>query len=80
MELHRGPTDFLGLNVYAGNFVRAGGVDGQPRSCHSRVDTPKEDLRWLKITPQSLYWAVQARGRGLRGQDVLHDGERGDIR
>ncbi len=30
-----------------------------PRSCRSRQDTPREGFTWLKITPQSMYWAVR---------------------
>jgi beta-glucosidase len=52
------PTDFLGLNVYAGNFVRAG-ADGQPEVLPFPRGYPEGGLWWLKITPQSLYWAVR---------------------
>jgi beta-glucosidase len=51
-------TDFLGLNVYAGNFVRAG-ADGQPVVLPFPRGYPEGALWWLKITPQSLYWAVR---------------------
>ena len=52
------PTDFLGLNVYAGNFVRAG-ADGQPEVLPFPRGYPEGGLHWLKITPQSMYWAVR---------------------
>jgi beta-glucosidase len=52
------PTDFLGLNVYAGNFVRAG-ADGRPEVLPFPSGYPEGALAWLKITPQSLYWAVR---------------------
>ncbi len=52
------PTDYLGLNVYAGDFVRAG-VDGQPEVLPFPRDYPEGALPWLKLTPQSLYWAVR---------------------
>jgi beta-glucosidase len=52
------PTDFLGLNVYAGNFVRAG-ANGQPEVLEFPSGYPEGALWWLKITPQSLYWAVR---------------------
>jgi beta-glucosidase len=52
------PTDFLGLNVYAGNFVRAG-ADSQPEVLEFPRGYPEGALWWLKITPQSLYWAVR---------------------
>ncbi len=52
------PTDFLGLNVYAGNFVRAG-ADGGPEVLPFPSGYPEGALWWLKITPQSMYWAVR---------------------
>ena len=52
------PTDFLGLNVYAGNFVRAG-ADNRPEVLPFPRGYPEGGLRWLKITPQSMYWAVR---------------------
>jgi beta-glucosidase len=52
------PTDFLGLNVYAGNFVRAG-ADGRCAVLPFPSGYPEGALWWLKITPQSLYWAVR---------------------
>jgi beta-glucosidase len=51
-------TDFLGLNVYAGDFVRAGG-NGRPEVLPFPRGYPEGSLRWLKITPQSVYWAIR---------------------
>ena len=51
-------TDFLGLNIYTGNFVRAG-HDGQPEVLPFPRGYPEGALWWLKITPQSFYWAVR---------------------
>jgi beta-glucosidase len=58
MEQIARPTDFLGLNVYAGNFVRAG-ADGQPEVLPFPKGYPEGGLHWLKITPQSMYWSVR---------------------
>ncbi len=58
LELIAQPTDYLGLNVYAGNFVRAGS-DGRPEVLPFPRGYPEGALAWLKITPQSLYWAVR---------------------
>jgi beta-glucosidase len=58
MEQIARPTDFLGLNVYAGNFVRAG-ADGVPEVLPFPRGYPEGALWWLKITPQSMYWAVR---------------------
>jgi beta-glucosidase len=58
IELIAAPTDFLGLNVYAGNFVRAG-AEGRPEVLSFPRGYPQGALWWLNITPQSLYWAVR---------------------
>ena len=58
MEQIARPTDFLGLNIYAGNFVRAG-AHGQPEVLPFPKGYPEGGLHWLKITPQSMYWAVR---------------------
>jgi beta-glucosidase len=54
------PTDFLGMNIYTGEFVRAPRkrVRGQP---HFEVvpfppSYPRADATWLNIIPQSIYW------------------------
>ena len=52
------PTDFLGLNVYTGTFVRAG-RRGVPESLPLPVHYPRADLDWLHHIPQSIYWAVR---------------------
>jgi beta-glucosidase len=52
------PTDFLGLNIYAGNFVRAG-ADNRPELLPFSRGYPEGGLHWLKITPQCMYWAVR---------------------
>jgi beta-glucosidase len=58
MEQIARPMDFLGLNVYAGNFVRAGS-DNRPEVLPFPKGYPEGALWWLKITPQCLYWAVR---------------------
>src|SRR5205807_1452295 len=57
LDLIGQPTDFLGLNPYAGDYVRAG-RDGQPEVLPFPRGFPKGDLWWINITPQTLYWAV----------------------
>ncbi|MEO7600333.1 MAG: GH1 family beta-glucosidase [Opitutus sp.] len=47
-------TDFLGLNLYAGVFVRA--EDGQARKLSFPQHYPRADSPWLWLTPQTLYW------------------------
>jgi len=58
LELISLKTDFLGLNVYYGEFVR-GGLDGRPEAVALPPQYPKADMPWLNITPQALYWAVR---------------------
>ena len=58
LELISQRVDFLGLNVYFGEFVREG-PDGKPQSVALPPQYPKADMPWLNITPQALYWAVR---------------------
>jgi beta-glucosidase len=50
------PTDFLGLNIYAGVFVRRG-RDGKPEVLHPSASYPRTDSPWLHLAPRALYWA-----------------------
>jgi beta-glucosidase len=52
------PTDHLGLNIYSGDFVRAG-RDGEPVVVPFPDAYPRGDMPWLHHTPQSLYWGVR---------------------
>ena len=72
------PTDFLGLNVYAGNFVRAGaGGEAEvlpfPERISGRGAVVAQDHA------AELVLGGAARSRGLWRQDVLHDRERRDV-
>jgi len=57
-ELISAPTDFLGINIYTGHFVRA-----HAGAKYQDVDTldsyPRADSKWLKITPQAIYWGLR---------------------
>lgn len=55
-DLITSPTDFLGLNVYAGFFVR-GGAGGHAERVTFPVSYPTTGSDWHQITPQSIYWA-----------------------
>lgn len=49
------PTDFLGLNVYTGIYVRASkraGFEAVPFP----PSYPSADSEWLKLLPQAMYW------------------------
>ncbi len=50
------PGDFLGLNLYAGHFVRSQSpLEGIPFP----AQFPTGDLPWIKVTPQTLYWQIR---------------------
>jgi beta-glucosidase len=49
------PTDFLGLNIYSGSFVRRG-ARGRPEHLQLPKNYPRTDSTWLNLLPQALYW------------------------
>ncbi|GHB98319.1 GH1 family beta-glucosidase [Cerasicoccus arenae] len=53
------PTDFLGMNVYNGQFVRAG-KRGRPEVLPYPPSFPTADAAWLRHTPQALYWGPRS--------------------
>ena len=52
------PTDFLGLNIYTGFFVRAG-KGGKPEELALPQDYPRTSCPWLNIMPQAIYWGCR---------------------
>ncbi|HVT74714.1 MAG TPA: GH1 family beta-glucosidase [Lacunisphaera sp.] len=52
------PTDFLGLNIYTGFFVRAG-PEGRPQMLKVPARYPRADSPWLNLMPQSIYWGAR---------------------
>ncbi|HEY0945170.1 MAG TPA: GH1 family beta-glucosidase [Opitutaceae bacterium] len=52
------PTDFLGLNIYTAQFVRAG-AGGAPETLSLPKHYPRADSPWLNFMPQSMYWATR---------------------
>ncbi len=52
------PTDYLGLNLYWGDFVRAD-ARGAPEVVVFPAQYPKGDMPWLHLTPQVMEWAVR---------------------
>ena len=57
-ELISAPTDFLGLNLYTGPFVRAG-AGGEPEEVPLPPGYPRTDSPWLNIVPQVMYWGTR---------------------
>ncbi len=52
------PTDYLGLNLYTGPYVRASAsakYEVLPMPAHF----PHADSTWLKLTPQVIYWGLR---------------------
>jgi beta-glucosidase len=52
------PLDFLGLNIYSGDFVRAG-ARGRAEVLPWPAQYPTAGLEWLRLAPQSIYWALR---------------------
>jgi beta-glucosidase len=50
------PTDFLGMNIYTGAFIRASKAKPGYENLPAPPSYPQADAAWLKIMPQSLYW------------------------
>ena len=75
LQLISQPTDFLGLNVYSGNFVRAD-RRGRPEILTLPGNYPRADLTWLNHAPQSIYWALR-HTQTLYGPKALYVTENG---
>lgn len=69
------PTDFLGLNIYTGTFVRAG-KGGKPEKIDFPASFPVADSPWLKHVPQSLYWGPRHVAE-IYGVKAIHITENG---
>ncbi len=54
MSIIRQPLDFLGINIYEGQPVRAG-ENGRAIACERPVGHPLTAFRW-PVEPESLYW------------------------
>jgi len=55
IELISAPTDFFGMNIYTGVYVRAK-QDGSPEILSFPNGYPTADAPWLKLIPQAMYW------------------------
>ncbi len=58
MEIISTPTDYTGLNVYSGAYVRMG-LDSQPEVLRYSDDYPKADVFWLYLNPSLMYWGLR---------------------
>ena len=60
LEIISQKTDFLGLNVYTGWFVRAAGQPGgETENIPFPPNYPTGNLSWLQILPQAIYYAIR---------------------
>jgi beta-glucosidase len=59
MEIIASPTDFIGLNVYAGTNVEAADNADGYRVIDFPAGYPRAWVDWLKLMPQSLYWGLR---------------------
>ncbi len=55
LKLISTPTDFLGLNIYTGHFVRAG-KGGRPEKVAFPEGYPRTDSAWHYLLPDVLHW------------------------
>ena len=53
------PTDHLGLNIYTGTYVRAGRNGAAFEALPPPANYPRADSPWLRLVPQSIYWATR---------------------
>lgn len=69
------PTDYLGLNIYTGNFVRAG-RRGRPETLPFPAGYPQAHSPWLKLVPQAMYWGPRfaAELSGVRSIYITENG------
>jgi len=74
-ELIRAPTDFLGLNIYTGAFVRRG-ARGRPEHLPFPPGFPTTDSPWLHWVPRALYWGprLAAEAYGLKTIYITENG------
>lgn len=75
MALIGQPTDFLGMNIYTGVFVRAG-RGGKPETLTVPPDYPRTSCPWLNIMPQAIYWGPRL-ARDVYGVRAIYITENG---
>jgi beta-glucosidase len=68
-------TDFLGLNIYSGTYVRAG-TGGEPVEVPLPKQYPRADSHWLNLMPQCMYWGPRF-VHELYGVDSIYITENG---
>ena len=69
------PTDFLGLNIYTGTFLRAG-RSGHPEPLPLPPSYPRADSGWLHWMPQAIHWGPRLCAE-VYGPKAIHITENG---
>lgn len=64
------PTDFLGLNIYSGKFVRAGTGRRPYEELELSPDYPRTGSRWMVVMPQTIYWGPRLAAQAYRLKDI----------
>ena len=69
------PTDFLGLNIYTGWFVRANEA-GLPEVLKYPRNHPRADSPWLNLNARAMYWGprLAAEVYGVRDVCITENG------
>jgi beta-glucosidase len=57
-KLISAPTDFLGINIYTGNFIRAR-KGAKYEVVPLPENYPRADSKWLFLMPQVIYWGLR---------------------
>ncbi|OWQ90144.1 beta-glucosidase [Roseateles terrae] len=70
------PTDFLGMNIYTGHYVRAADTPDGYETLALPPAYPRADPPWLHLMPQSIYWAPRL-AHALYGHSSLFITENG---
>lgn len=70
LELIAQPTDFLGLNIYSGEIVRAG-AEGRPETLPYPERYPVADSPWLKLNARAMYWGPRLAAEVFGAKDVI---------
>ncbi|HEU5081342.1 MAG TPA: GH1 family beta-glucosidase [Opitutaceae bacterium] len=74
-EIISQPTDFFGLNIYTGVFVRAG-ARGRAEQIPFPQNYPAADAAWLRLVPQAMYWGPR-HARSVYGVKQIYITESG---
>jgi len=64
------PTDFQGLNIYSGAYVRAAASDSGYDILSKPASYPHMASPWIHIAPEALYWGPRFAAEELRIRNI----------